>query len=217
MRCTFLIAQYLIVSILAITPAVSQTHYSNDSIVAKIQERYSTLEDASADFIQKIKMKYSPTEQIQHGSVKIKKGNEYRIELPQLHIITDGKTVWLYSLSNHQVTIDSFKPNSSVSSPEKFLQGLPSDYSVSKAVQVKTTIVLSLIPSKGQKNSFLQELTLRVDPATWTVVGVHYTDRNRTEVTIDLSDIRFNSGIPDSEFEFVPPDSVSIVDLRTLR
>jgi len=199
-------------------PAYSQQKYSAEEIVLNVQKKYSAIRDASADFVQTTTLRFGKNAVEQSGTVKIKKGNKYKIALPGQLIVTNGTTVWIYSSENNQVLVDSAKENNSVFSPDKFLQGFPSSYTVASFTEQDGILEVLLSPSKknDRRNPFLS-LAMRVEVKTWLIQKIDYTDRNQTKNSITLSHIVLNKGIPDSEFTFIPDRSMNVVDARTLK
>lgn len=201
-----------------VLPVHAQQLFTAEEIVAAVQKKYSAIRDASADFVQTTKLRFGKKEQQQSGTVKIKQGNKYSIALPGQLIVTNGSTVWIYSPGNNQVLVDSVKENNSVFSPDKFLQGFPSSYTVASFTEHDGILDLLLSPVRknDRRNPFLS-LSMRVEVKTWLIQKIEYTDRNQTKNSITLSHIILNKGIPDSEFTFIPDRSMNVVDARTLK
>ncbi len=201
-----------------ITFSFPQDIPSAQEIIAHVQQKYSTMNDASADFVQTSKLRFRENELSQSGSVKIKRGNKYRIILSDQEIVTDGKTVWIYSPVTKQVLIDNFKENSLAFSPEKFLQGFPKNFIAGNVQKENDLLKVSLIPSSKKNNSAVfSALAMWIDQKDWSIAKIEYTDRNQTKNSVVLTKRMFNSGISESQFQFVPNDSMNVVDARTLR
>ncbi len=188
-------------------------------VLERVREKYAGVGDASAEFTQKVSLKYAKIEQTFSGSVAMKKGNKYRIESEQQSIVTDGTTVWVYSPVNKQVLIDSYKDRSTTFSPEQFLLGLPRNFLATlvddDAAGPHTSYVLKLSP-KAEASKIVKSLKVWVDDSDWSVRRLDYVDMNETRTTYSLKGIRFNTGISDDRFVFAIPDHVEVVDLRTI-
>ncbi len=202
--------------------AQEQRTYSPAEVMEKVQQTYAALTDASAKFTQKVFFKYTKVEQVFSGTVLMKKGNKYRVESQQQTIVTDGKTVWLYSPLNQQVLIDHYAENKQTFSPEKFLLGLPKNYSAAflneDVSSVNATYVLKLAPkSKGDAPSVIKSLKVWVNEKDWSVRKIEYIDLNDTRSMYTLHDIVFNAGIDESKFQFTTPSGCEIVDVRSLQ
>lgn len=196
----------------------SQQPLTADDIVSNVQKKYSSLNDASAHFLQTTQLRFGKNSSRQSGVVKIKKGNKYKIILPAQTIMTNGKLVWIYSSSDRQVVVDSVKESHSLLSPDKFLQGFPSDYTVSSFHDEGGIIKVDLVPSaKNRRGVAFSSLLMWINRKDWLVTQIEYTDRNKTKNSIRLSGISINQGIDDSEFTFVPDSTMTVIDARTLR
>jgi outer membrane lipoprotein carrier protein len=187
-------------------------------VLEKVEEAYSNVEDASAEFTQTVSLKYAKIEQTFSGTVMMKKGNKYRIESQEQTLVTDGKSVWAYSPVNNQVLIDSYKENPNTFSPEKFLVGLPKNFRAAliddNAANVHAAYSLKLSPKSGA-SKYVKSLKVWIDDADWSVRGVEYIDMNETRTVYSLKDVRFNTGLPDERFTFVVPEHVEVIDLRS--
>lgn len=210
-----LISFLLFIIVINVYLVLGQQTLSKDEVIKNVQRKYGQMKDASASFTKKTNLRYGKKEQVISGSVKIKKGNKYRVVLPQQLLVTDGATVWVYSTESNLVLIDTFKEQKQNFSPDKFLTGLPDDFTVQSMKEENGTIILTLMPSKHTaQTAFVASLTLWIEQEQWLVNKIEYTDRNLSKVTIELSDISFNQGVGDAEFHFEPPAGAKVIDQR---
>ena len=120
-----------VVSYITILFAVVTVTFAGDdptTIVSRMQKRYDKIEDATIVFQQHIVFGVMNNEQEFSGTLVLKKGNQYRIELEDQTIVTDGKSVWSYSKSNNQVLIDKFHDDPKSLSPDRLLVKVPDEY-----------------------------------------------------------------------------------------
>ena len=196
--------------------AQDKTSLTAMDVVANVQATYSSLTDASAEFTQTVKFKYTKNEQRFVGTVQMKKGNRYRVASPQQTLVTDGKTVWVYSPVNKQVVIDAYKENAQTFSPEKFIFGLPKNYSaVFVGDRTGDVVVLKLAPRAGA-NAFIKSLKVWIAEADWTAQRVEFVDGNETQTIYTVRNFRKNPGLADALFVLEPPPGVEVVDLRSM-
>ena len=205
----------IIVLIGAFVAADAQSDRSGAEVIRRVQDRYSRCRNASADFEQRIATRFGGAEQVQHGFVVMAKGNKFKVTMPDQVIVTDGKTVWMYSAATSQVLIDSFREHSAFLSPGQFLNGIPPGLKFNSMKEHDGAVVLSFSPSGGTTG--ITAVSVTVDTLGWTVTGIDYTDASRTSVRIRLSHIRFDEDLAAREFHFTPAPSMKVVDLRTLR
>ncbi len=198
-----------------ISAAVAQDRLTSQEVLRNVQKNYTGITSATASFVQKVTPRFGKKVQRQSGTIKIKQGNKYRVETPDQRLIADGKTVWIVSTANNQVLIDSFKENARVFSPEKFLLGLPDDFSAKELQREQGLVKISLeLNGASVKTGHIRTMTAWIREKDWTVVRIVYTDRNRAQYDITLSDVRFNAPVSDAEFAFDPPAGMQVVDLR---
>lgn len=187
-------------------------------VLENIRTTYSRMNDVSALFTQNVKMKFKRTGQTVSGSVKIKKGNKYRLETGQQTIVTDGATIWMYDPRTHQVLRDVYRQNRVQFSPDKFLLGLPKEFTALSVEKDSASVILTLQPSKPSSVSpMMTKLRVWADPATWLFHAIETTDKNSTVTTFLLSDLRFNKGIADSVFTFAVTHTMKVVDVQSLQ
>ena len=204
----------LIIVLLAVLThgALSQTVPPTE-VLENVQKRYTSLTDAAAKFSQKVSFKYAKIEQSFTGSVKMKKGNRYRIESQQQTLVTDGKTVWLYTPASKQVLIDSYKNDPSTFSPDRMLLGLPKNFQATllneDASAAGATYVLKLAPKTNTESTKLfKSMKVWVAEKDWSIRKIEYIDLNETTTMYTLSALQFDSGVSDDAFRFAVPAKI---------
>ena len=181
-----------------------------------MKKKYDSIYDAQFRFSQKVKFEMARTEQLVSGTLLLKKENKYRVELEEQTIVTNGETVWSYSLPNNQVLIDHFKMNDRTFSPERILTGAPEDFAATvvgrEALGKSSAIILKLVPRDDQ--AFVRTMRIWVDDGTWMIRRVELVDANGKETQYTVSDVKINIGLQDSRFTYQIPEGVEVVDLR---
>jgi outer membrane lipoprotein carrier protein len=187
-----------------------------DEVTEKMRESFAALTTLHASFVQTVKFGFTNIEQTFQGTLSFKKPKKYRIESEHQTVVTDGKTVWLYSPVNRQLVIDHYKENTNSVSPENFLTTLPATYYISLLAREpssgRSLLVLRMVPKDDR--SFIQSVKLWIDEKKWEVRRIQVVDANETETTYALGDMKTNVRFDDSLFSFTPPAGTEIVDLR---
>ncbi len=195
--------------------ALPAQQYTAEYIMEQIQTTYLAMEGASAQFQQTTLLRFGKQGQVQSGTVKIRKGNKYRIETHDQLVITDGKTIWILSKLMNQVLIDDVKDYRASFSPDKLLLGMHEDFSISEVIHEKDLLKVTLKSlSKRARAQQITSMTAWVRPRTWIFEKIIYTDRNQNQFDITLSHIQPNLPLRDDEFYYVPAASMKVVDLR---
>lgn len=208
----------LVVGIILLSFAASPSYADKPTamqIVRNVQDNYSRIEDATIAFTQTVVYPLSKLTKTITGTLYLKKGNKYRIDTDDKVIVTDGKTSWVYLPGSQQVLIDNFRNDKNTITPDKFLLDVPSDYFAVLLSTTKTAkgeqYTLRLTPKSD--NSFIRSIRIVVD-SDWTVRSAEVSDMNDTRTTFTVDSLETNTGLPNSEFEFIPPKGAQVVDLR---
>ncbi len=197
---------------------VSAQEFTPAAVLENVRAHYSHMSDLSALFTQNVKMKFKKTGQSATGAVKIKKGNKYRLETDQQTIVTDGVTIWMYNPRTKQVLRDAYRQNRVQFSPDKFLLGLPKEFTALSLEKDSNDIILSLQPAKtSTTSSMMTTLRVWISPDSWMFHSIEITDKNATVTRFDLTEIRFNKGIADNTFTFDITPEMKVVDMQSLK
>lgn len=185
-------------------------------LLDKVRQKYESVTDAQLKFSQRVVFGISRIEQKINGTLYLKKKNKYRMELGNQTIVTDGKTVWSFSVPNNQVLIDNFKLDERSMTPERLLTGSSGDFYATLIGNEKLgkvdVVVLKLVPKDDE--SIIKSMKLWVDESTWFIKKVELVDVNGKETEYVVDDLQVNVGLQDSRFVFKISEGVQVVDLR---
>lgn len=206
---------YCLFLIIALTNVVLANE-NPSKILTKLQKRYDGIKDATITFKQDVIFGVTKSEQSFAGTLLMKKGNRYRIELEDQVIATDGLSVWSYSKSSNQVLIDKYRDNPRSLSPDKLLVNIPEDYTVTilgkEKFGKKETVILKMIPN--DKVSNLKWIKVWVDESDYLMYKVQVFDVSENLMTYTVENIKINSGLADTQFQFSIPSDAEVIDLR---
>jgi outer membrane lipoprotein carrier protein len=187
-----------------------------EEVLENVRKQYDAINDARVVFTQRVRFQMANIDQRVNGSLDMKKGNKYRVELGDQTIVTNGETVWSYSAPTNQVLIDNFKVDERSFTPERVLSAAPEDFTPTLLGNEKIgdteAIVLKLLPKDDQ--SFLESMKLWVDQKEWLIKKVEMVDQNGKLTEYIVKEIRINVGLQDSQFTYHIPADAEVVDLR---
>src|SRR5881392_1892735 len=209
----------LVVSAAGAQPAPAQ---SLDDVVRGLEGAYGKINDLKAEFTQNAFNKSLNQTIPASGSVFLKKGGKLRWEYTQptpQEIVSDGKKLWVYTPTLNQANVAD-APEALAGPAGSFLAGLGrlrAEFSVrflnpTEPKDAEGDWVLDLIPK--QPLPTLARLILSVDAKTWAVRKAVVYDQFENTVTMRLTKVAVNSGLPDRLFTFVAPRGVATVPLR---
>ena len=219
------VAVSLWIALVLAVPAGAQSPASGpplDAVIRDIESSYGRVNDLKADFSQSAFNK-SLNQTIQaQGTVYLKKGGKLRWEYREptaQEIVSDGKTLWVYTPALSQVNTGP-APEALAGPAGSFLAGLGKlrehfDVRYLNPAQPKDADghwTLDLTPKQSLPT--LSRLVLGVDPREFLVRRAVVYDQFENTVTMRFSKVTANAGLHDKLFTFVPPKGVATVPLR---
>src|ERR671937_1532639 len=209
----------LLTVLLFAVPVAAQTL---DDAIRGVEGAYGRMTDLKAEFTQTAFNKSLNQTIPASGKVYLKKGGKLRWEYteptPQ-QIVSDGKTIWIYTPTLNQVNPGP-APDALAGPAGSFLSGLGRlrehfNVRLLNPAQPKDgdgNVVLDLTPK--QPLPTLQRLILAFDPTGWQLRKAVVYDQFDNTVTMKFSNLAVNSGLEDKLFAFVPPKGVATVPLK---
>ncbi len=207
---------FLVITLGLFTQGTAHAGHDLSAVVRMLQESYENTNDVTADFIQKTWAAGARKPVVAQGIVYFKRPClmrwEYEKPSPQL-IVTSGKEVYVYEKDANQVMILSRRQFLSSEISRAFFLGKGD---LERYFHVK----MDGPPGKDQEWSLLlvprkpvpqvKSMRLLLDPVSHLVKEVSIEDQLGGRTHLVFSRIRLNQGLPDSLFEFEPPENIEI-------
>jgi len=222
MRRLFAGTLVCLLAMVAVATAQTPPAQSLDDVIRGLEGAYGRITDLKAEFNQNAFNKSLNQTIPAAGSVYLKKGGKLRWEYSQptpQEIVSDGKTLWVYTPALNQVNVAP-APEALAGPAGSFLVGLGKlrehfGVRFMNPAQPRDgdgNVVLDLTPK--QPLPTLARLILSVDPRSWEVRKAVVYDQFENTVTMRFTKMALNSNLPDSLFTFTPPKGVATVPLR---
>ena len=175
-------------------------------VLTNIQNKFNTINDLTAELSQSVNGSVNLK-----GKIYYKKENHLRFEFKNVLIVSDGETSWSYNKKDNKVFITDYESDGSkILSINQIIFEYPKDCDMS-TFESDGRKVLQLIP-KDDTFSF-NSIQLFVD-SDYLITKALVDDPASGEIQIDLSDYKLNTNLPDSFFQFSPPEGSKVIDLR---
>lgn len=204
---------------LAIFLAFLQAPAANlTSLVDGVERSFATMKDFSADFVQIFQDPLNRKQQ-ESGHLYLMRPRMMRWEYknPEEKLfVSDSKTVYLYVPADRQVNKEAVRSTFDDRMPLMFLlgrSGLRNEFTRFELLNTKPflegTRVLRMYP---RRKTDLSEVLMEVDPANYQVrrLVLGHSDGSRSEFI--FSNIRTNTGLRASLFDFKVPAGVNVED-----
>ena len=206
----------------AATPPARVAGPTLDDVVRGLEGAYGKMTDLKASFSQTAFNKSLNSTIPAEGTLALKKGGKLRWEFseptPQ-EIVSDGKTLWVYTPTLNQVNVGA-APEALAGPAGSFLAGLGrlrEHFNVRFLNPAQPTdkdgnVVLDLTPK--QPLPTMTRLILALEPRAWEIRKAVLYDQFDNTVTMQFTKVAVNTGLPDRLFTFVAPKGVATVPLR---
>lgn len=180
---------------------------SAQSLLKKVQNKFNSIKDISADFVQQTNGRESLK-----GKIKFKQKDKIRIELRNIIIVSDGKTNWNYNKKRNKIIISSVdKENPSVFSLRKFIEEYPQLSNVSEKRE-KNTFILKIVPKKDSGLNF--NYTELYFNTAYQIKEIFIKGAEYGSIMIMFINYKENNGFKDSIFKITPSKGTETIDLR---
>jgi outer membrane lipoprotein carrier protein len=204
--------------LLALVPSQTPSPSSIlSTIVDGVEQSFARMNDYNSDFVQIFQGPLN-RKQEEAGHVYLKRSRMMRWESKspeETYFISDGKTVYFYVPADKQVNKESVKDTFDDRMPLMFLLGrsdLRSDFTSFALLNTKPflegTKVVRMTP---KRKTDLKELIMEVDPANYQIRELRFTHSDGSQSEFIFSNIRINTGLKASLFDFKVPPGVQVV------
>jgi outer membrane lipoprotein carrier protein len=210
---------YFIAFFLAfVTPQTPEPKVDSSTLVEGVERLFARMNDYSSDFVQ---ISQDPLNRRleEAGHVYLKRSRMMRWEYKspeESYFISDGKTVYFYVPADKQVNKEAVKDTFDDRMPLMFLLGksdLRSEFTQFELLSTKPflegTKVVRMTP---KRKTDLTELIMEVDPANYQIRRLRLTHSDGRRSEFIFSNIRINTGVKASLFDFKVPQGVQVVE-----
>ncbi len=191
---------------------------TTDEVVRGIETTYEDVQSLRAEFVQTTRSAALGEGQKQRGRMEIKRPSKMRWDFqrpePRL-FVTNGKRMWVYSPSENQAILyeDQAMLGSGVQSLLTDLQQLDEQFTVREIEDPEAkrvnNVVLELTPKA--ENANFKSLRLELTRKKYLLKRLVLVDAFDTETELSFTQVRLNTAMDDSVFEFQPPAGVEVI------
>ncbi len=173
--------------------------------ITKLQNKFEQITYFSADFSQGISGSNSLS-----GKFYFSKENNYRIELPDNIIFSDGNTIWNRDIKRKKVIISNVDEDPLAFSFYEYIYDYPSKCEVSEK-KSGNEIILTLSSRESDLNFKTAQLWISQD---YLITKIRVTDFSGSAFSLLFSNINVNNKIDASKFKFQNDADLKVIDLR---
>lgn len=188
----------------------------SEEMIQKLKSKYDKLKTFKAEFVQTAYWKLADNTHEQKGSIWLKDNDKFKIETPDQVVISNGKTLWTFSQFNNQVIIENMTKSRDVSLPKDLFLAYSEQYH-SKYIgeEMVENDNCSVIELTGKtEDLFIKTIKVWINPKLWVPVKFEQHDLNGNTNAYILKNIQLDVPMADAFFDYIPPASVEIIDMR---
>jgi len=188
------------------------------TLIDGVERSFARMNDLSADFIQISKDVLNRTQQAA-GHLYLKRERMARWEYTtpeEQFFVSDGKTVYFYVPADKQVNREAVKDTFDDRIPLMFLLGrsnLHKEFTKFELLATKPFLAgTKVVRMSPKRKTDLKELVMEVDPENFQIrrLILDHSDGSHSEFI--FSNIRTNTGLKPSLFDFKVPPGVQVVE-----
>ena len=203
---------------LAVTLAAQSPAPSVGDLARRIQARYESVKDFSANFEQKYTGGALRRQAVERGTVQVKKPGRMRWEYVQPErklFVADGRRLYAYVPADKQVIVSPVPGEDQATTPVLFLAGkgnLTRDFTVSATTVAGApadTLAIKLVPRRREQE--YDWLALVVDAGSLALRMLVAGDSQGGTSSFTFTDLKENVGLTDSSFTFKIPRGVDVI------
>jgi outer membrane lipoprotein carrier protein len=208
---------FILASFLALVQAAAGQRQDLPTLVQGVDRTFSRMSDLTADFVQIIQDPLNQKKQASgHLYLKRPRMMRWDYENPEKQqFVTDGKMVYFYVPADRQVTKDQVRDVVDERMPLMFLVGqsnLQGEFTRFERLSTKPflegTAVIRMFP---KRKTDLKEIVMEVDPLNYQIRRLLLTGEDDSRSEFIFSNIRTNTGLEKSLFDFKIPPGVEVL------
>ncbi|HEX7344882.1 MAG TPA: outer-membrane lipoprotein carrier protein LolA [bacterium] len=188
---------------------------SGEEIIKKVQAKIQSIPALTLRFSAQIQMEGDLIEE--EGRIYFAQGGRFRMESSGQLLICDGKTLWAYAPADSQVVVFAAEAGgASFFTPQQLLFDYPDKYEVKSVENVQhgglPCYLLTMIPR--EVTDPVASLKVWVDRKEYLTRRIEIEELTESKAGFSFEDIEIRQNLPDSTFQFAPPPSVEVIDMR---
>ena len=183
-------------------------------LVQAVKAAYRNVSSVRADFVQTVANSAMGTPDRQRGKISLEKPRKLRVDLGvplQSSVVSDGKTLWVYSVAQKQVIeTPEVAAGAEVGALLEDLAHIDDVFNVTLIDDKppKPSHTVSLVPRKPGNFKAIQ---LTLSKQKYVIQELVLVDQLDNRTTMSFTNLRMNTDVPDTEFVFAVPQGVQVI------
>jgi outer membrane lipoprotein carrier protein len=200
-------------ALFATIPDVEAKELSGNQVIKRVQKTYDKLETMSARFRHEFIWAMVGESEVSEGRMLLSGDDLFRYETDNQVTVSDGTTLWRFNVGSQQIIAENVASADAGSLPRDFLFEFPKQFDVESSQLIENDIYqLKLVPKEAGLG--VSNVNVSVDGKKWITTRLSFDDDAGNTTVYELLDVELNVEIDESRFQFSPPESATLFDLR---
>ena len=188
---------------------------STNDILKRIQNKFNSLNNFSASFVQTTYGAQSVSSGKMSGTFIYKRKNKFVVEFKNRTIVSNGETIWNDDKRFKRVVISNLADDPTTFSLERFIFNYPPLCKI-KLINENNggrpgEDLIEMVP----KDQDMEFKSVKIWTASDGLISkLEVIDLGDVRYAFQFTDYKLNLDIPDSKFSYNPPKGIQIIDLR---
>jgi outer membrane lipoprotein carrier protein len=186
-----------------------------DKILSAIEKRLKEIQTLKVDFEQEVSSGVFATIDKSSGKIYLAANDRFRVETDEQEIVSDSILLWVYSVENKQVKIDSVHKIDDLVRPSEYVFSFKEGYQADLLVDRECDFgdCYKIVLKSPEEDNFIKEMLLLIDSESFLTRKAEYKDINGNLVTISFKNYKIDKKIPNEIFQFKTPKGVDEIRL----
>jgi len=186
------------------TSVLTAKEYDMNSMYKALKSKYGDLKSVYASI-------HNPDNQVT-ATMKAEKGNKYYVKSKNVILVSDGETIWNYSVKDKKVVINSANAFDVKQSIDYVFFSFLTDFTPISMAKVDNGYVLELEFNK-RINTLIDRLYLWINDKNLDIFKIQFKSGYDIQ-TWEIVNLKINPKFKANTFKFKIPEGTEVVDLR---
>lgn len=185
-------------------------------LIKEIQDVYSSLENLSSTFRLEFQWELAGEMEVTEGKMIWGTGDRFRYETEREMMVSNGETLWRYSLMTNQVIVENLEEADLGFLPREILFEFPRLFTPREVMESKisdTSTWLLYLDPRDEKLG-IKELKVWVNQDDKVTRRMEWIDLDGNRTTYSLNEIELNKELKSDSFTVKVPEDATVYDLR---
>ncbi len=205
-----------IIMIIVLLFSISEADISPKTVMKNVEKKLTATTTIRVEFEETYVWKLTGEKQTMKGELLMKGYDKFYVKTEDQLIVSDGKTLWTYTVPSNRVLIDILENSDEELLPRQILFQFTKKYNSRLAGEVRFNkydcYIIHL--TSESPDVLIPEIKVWVDKKEWIPRKIEQIDLDENSTIYILSEVELNYKLNDEIFKFKIPAGSEVIDMR---